>query len=119
MTFKLIISGDSDFTNYDLLKKNVFKLLNSKTKSKNIEIVSDVTEGAAMLGQRFSAEFGYEVAEFPKKNMESDHLLYLFNMLMAGYADSCICFWNGEPGKTERMIDLYDSLGLDLTVIVY
>lgn len=79
---------------------------------KEIIIVSDLREGAGMLGERYAAEMGYEVAEFPYYDVSS--MGKMFN-----YTDKFLCFWNGEKNQTSYLMSLADIFNVDTIIMNY
>jgi hypothetical protein len=112
---KLIVAGSRDFTNYDLLKRTLDKLL---VNQKDIEIVCGMARGADLLGKRYAEEKGYRVKEFPA---DWDGLVkkagWIRNKAMAEYSDSCVVFIKNESPGSKMMIELAKEYKLNLRVI--
>jgi len=117
--FRLIIAGGRDFSDYQLLQKKADVMLSSKRFSHTIEIVSGKAKGADILGEQYAKANGFAVKEFPADWQIGKSAAYLRNSEMAGYADACICFWNGKSKGTKHMIDLATEKGIPLRVIHY
>jgi hypothetical protein len=118
-TFKLIIAGGRDFSDYALLHKKVDVLLASKRFSCQIEIVSGKAKGADTLGEQYAKANGFAIKEFPADWKSGKSAGYARNKEMAEYTDACICFWNGKSTGTKHMIDLATAKGIALRVIPY
>jgi hypothetical protein len=117
--FKLIIAGGREFSDYELLEKEVIKLLRGKYP-KDVEIVSGGARGADSLGEKFAKEKGCSLQSFPADwNTYGKSAGYRRNAEMAAYADACICFWDGKSKGTKHMIDLAEKKELLLTIIKY
>ena len=87
-TFYLIIGGDIHFEDYYLLKTKVDELLNLKIAKFEIVIVSNAKKGAAMLGERYAAENGFEVAEFTEEDETGKTNVLALNKKMVELADA-------------------------------
>jgi len=117
MSFKLIIAGGRDFTDYELLKKYCNHLLQNKI---DIEIVCGMARGADLLGKQYGEEKGYKIKEFPADwNQYGKSAGYIRNEQMAEYADACIVFWDGKSKGSKHMIDLSKKYNLKLKIFNY
>jgi len=117
-TFKLIVAGGRDFSDYNLLCHRLDNLLRAKDP-KDIIIVSGGAQGADKLGERYAAERGlraevYE-AEWDRFGKRAG---YLRNSQMADNADGLVAFWNGSAG-TKHMIDIATEQGLVVRKVSY
>lgn len=108
--FRVIVAGSRDFKDYEFLKRKLDIILANKT---NVEIVSGKQRtrgkegdyGADYLGERYAAERGHAVAEFPADwdglGRKAGHVR---NEEMAVYAapdGGCVIFRvNMSPGST-------------------
>jgi hypothetical protein len=116
-SFKVIIAGGRDFSDYQLLVEKCDKYLANKT---NIEIVSGTAKGADSLGERYAKERGYSVKTFPADWAAfGKRAGYLRNEQMANYANALIAFWDGESRGTKHMIDIATEKGLLVKVVPY
>lgn len=103
-TFKVIVAGGRFFNDYTLLKSSLNKILINK---ENIQIVSGCVTG-------------YNIKQFPADwDTFGKGAGYIRNKEMAGYADTCVCFWDGKSKGTKHMIDLAKKNGLPLRIIRY
>jgi hypothetical protein len=118
-TFRLIIAGGSEFSDYALLQKKVDLMLSAKRFSHHIEIVSGKAKGADTLGEQYAKANGFSIKEFPADWNLGKSAGYLRNKEMAEYAHACICFWDGKSKGTKHMIDLATEAGINLRVIPY
>jgi hypothetical protein len=118
-TFKLIIGGGRDFSDYALLHKKVDVMLAAKRFNCQIEIVSGKAKGADTLGEQYAKENGFSLKEFPADWKIGKSAGYARNKEMAEYADACICFWNGKSNGTKHMIDLANAKGIPIRIISY
>jgi len=117
--YYLIIAGGRDFNDYALLKEKVDDLLSEKSGALTIIIISGVAMGADMLGEKYAAEMGYEVQEFPAYWSLGNEAGAFRNQQMTDAADACICFWDGLSRGTENVIDLANTKGIPVKVISY
>jgi hypothetical protein len=116
-SFKVIIAGGRDFSDYQLLVEKCDKYLANKT---NIEIVSGTAKGADSLGARYAKDKGYSVKTFPADWAAfGKRAGYLRNEQMANYANALIAFWDGESRGTKHMIDIATEKGLLVKVTPY
>ena len=114
---KLIIAGGRNFSNYDLLCKEVNKLITGVQK---VEIVSGGAKGADLLGEHYAIDTNLEVKIFPANWAQYGRSAGVKrNSEMAQYADHCICFWDGQSKGTDHMITLAKKSGLKVTVVRY
>ena len=116
-SFKVIVAGGRDFSDYQLLVEKCDKYLANKA---NIEIVSGTAKGADSLGERYANEKGYSVKTFPADwGAFGKRAGYLRNEQMANYANALIAFWDGESRGTKHMIDIATEKGLLVKVTPY
>jgi hypothetical protein len=119
MIFKVIVAGGRDFNNYDLLKRELSRLLQNH-KTNEVEIVSGTARGADNLGERFANEFNCKIKRFPADwDIYGKSAGYRRNSDMADYADACVCFWDSKSRGTKHMIDLANKKGIPLRTIRY
>lgn len=119
-SFKVIIAGGRDFTNYQLLKEKVDKIISEKRKTHNIIIVSGTARGADSLGEMYAQQNSFLVMPFPAQWDEYGKKAgYIRNVEMAEYADALIAFWDGKSKGTKHMIDIATERNLPTRVIRY
>ena len=135
-SFRVIIAGGRDYTNYTALKENVIqdlKVLREKInhsqamKCKELTIISGHARGADTLGEQFAKEFHLPLVLFPAdwdKNGKSAG--YARNVDMAKFAIEdpnsqgiLIAFWDGKSKGTEHMIETAKKRGLEIVVHRY
>src|ERR1700761_6316098 len=104
-TFRLTISGDPNFVDYDLLKQETDKLLSVRNVTSDIIVVCAARKGAEMLGERYAAERGYEVAEFAVHHAIDSLTANSAERLMAEFSDHSLVFWDGRNRFTKKKID--------------
>ena len=102
---KLIIAGGRKFLDYELLKKEVDKIVAEAIDE--IIIVSGMARGADALGVKYSEDNNLPLRKFPADwNRYGKSAGYRRNEEMAAYGDTCICFWDSKSKGTGHMIDL-------------
>lgn len=115
--FKVIIAGSRNFDDYELLKTKMDYLLSQK---QDIEIVSGAARGADQLGERYAAERGYALKQFPADwNTYGKSAGYRRNTEMAEYADAAVVFWDGKSRGSKHMINLAKAKELAVRVVWY
>ena len=117
-TFKLIVAGGRDFSDYNLLCHRLDSLLRAKDP-KDIVIVSGGAQGADKLGERYAEKRGLRVEVYEAEwNRFGKRAGYLRNSQMADNADGLVAFWNGSAG-TKNMIDIATEQGLVVRKVSY
>ena len=115
MTFKVIVAGSREFTDYDLLKAKCNAILHNKS---DIEIVSGGARGPDSLGERYARENGLKLKLFPADwNSLGKAAGHYRNTEMAAYADALICFWDGTSRGSLDMINKAKVNGLLVRVV--
>lgn len=121
--YKIIIAGGRNFENYDLLSKEVDKILyeyGKKFDSKYIEIVSGRACGTDKLGERYAIENNYKLTGFSANwNKYGKDGGPIRNKEMLDYANCLIAFHDGRSKETLKMITLAKAYKLKLFVINY
>lgn len=114
---KLIIAGGRDFSDYDMLKKEVSEFIKTFGED-SIEIVSGTARGADSLGERYALEHGHLIKKFPANWNKYGRAAGPFrNAEMAEYANACIVFWDGKSSGTKSMIHLAEMNKLNLKIV--
>lgn len=120
MTFKVIIAGGRDFSDYSLLKARVDAALRTKSQTHKIVIISGKARGADSLGERYAAERGYEISAHPADWEQYGKAAgYRRNAEMAQEGDALIAFWDGKSRGTKHMIDLAEKHGCLIRIVNY
>ena len=114
MKMKVIIAGSRAFQDYELLKSTCDKMLEHV---QDVEIVSGTANGADKLGEKYAAENGFPVKQFPADwaNL-GKRAGFVRNSQMAEYADALIAFWDGKSKGTKMMIEIAQKEGLLIKV---
>jgi hypothetical protein len=118
--FRVIVAGSRSFTDYDLLREHMDKLLMFAAMKDNIQIVCGGARGADSLGEQYAKERGYDIAYFPADwDAHGKSAGYKRNAQMADNADALVAFWDGQSPGTKSMIALALSRGLKVKVKRY
>ena len=117
----LIIAGSRDFTDYDVLEREVYKFINmNKALPKDILIISGTARGADRLGELFAYNHGISFIRMPADwNKHGKAAGYVRNREMAQVATHCIVFWDGKSKGTKNMIDIAKDANLSLYISMY
>lgn len=121
---RVIIAGNRDFNDYDLLCKEMKRFVENSLLPLT-EIVSGTQEGADKLGERWAKENNIKIEPFkPDWNKYGLKAGPIRNEKMAKYADYLILFWDGQirgnVGKGSRnMMNNMIKQGKQYTVINY
>lgn len=119
-TFKVIIAGGREFSDYALLCESCDKFLCQKHQTHDIVVISGTARGADTLGERYAHERGYAVEKFPADwNRDGKAAGPIRNAQMAKVADTLIAFWDGQSKGTANMIDQAKTRGLSIKIVKY
>ena len=119
-TFKVIIAGGREFSDYALLCESCDKFLCQKHQTHDIVVISGTARGADILGERYAHERGYAVEKYPADwNRDGKSAGFIRNAQMASVADALIAFWDGQSKGTAHMIREANSRGLVSRVVRY
>jgi len=118
---KIIIAGGRDFTDYQLLSKEVKKfILDSNGEPGKVQIISGKARGADTLGERFAKEWKFPVIEMPADwDKHGKAAGVIRNEEMAKIATHCIVFWDEKSSGSKNMIDNSRKYSLTSKVIIY
>lgn len=119
-TFKVIIAGGREFSDYALLCESCDKFLCQKHQTHDIVVISGTARGADTLGERYAHERGYAVEKYPADwNRDGKAAGPIRNAQMAKVADTLIAFWDGQSKGTANMIDQAKTRGLSIKIVKY
>lgn len=103
---RVAIVGGRDFTDYDMMKNNVNKFLES-AKIVPSCIVSGGANGADTLAERYADEKGIKKVIFPADwDKYGKSAGYMRNKDIINNCDICFAFWDGKSKGTANDIDL-------------
>jgi hypothetical protein len=117
MTYKIVIGGCRNFTNYRLFSEYVDLCLARLKRQGDICILSGNCAGADALGERYALEHGYAIELYP-----ADWETYgksagpIRNREMVKNADAVIAFWDGTSAGTASLISFAKRLNKPLRV---
>jgi hypothetical protein len=118
MSYRLIVAGGKDFTDYELMRKTLDAKL--QNRQDEIIIVSAGCRGADKLGERYANERGYRIDRHRadwKRGVK--RAVQGVNRSMGDNADALVAFWDGKSFGTEDMISYAFDKGLPVEVIFY
>lgn len=119
-TFKVIIAGGREFSDYALLCESCDKFLCQKHQTHDIVVISGTARGADTLGERYAHERGYAVEKYPADwNRDGKAAGPIRNAQMAKVADALIAFWDGQSKGTANIIDQAKTRGLSIKIVKY
>ena len=112
---RVVVAGSRGFDDYGRLAAELDRLLKGKT---NITILSGTARGSDRMGERYAAEHGLKVDQFP-----ADWGTYhkgagpIRNKEMVQSADAVIAFWDGDSTGTKNIIDCANAENIPCIVI--
>lgn len=102
---RLIITGNRNFDDYQLVKDEVTRYINDLGNA--VEIVSGKAKGVDALGEKLAKELGLNIAEFPADwEKFGKRAGYLRNTEMGKYATHAIIFCNSEDKGSTMMLNI-------------
>ena len=117
-TYRVIIAGSRDFTDYEQLKVQCNRLLSEKDVAHRIVILSGMARGTDSLAVRYAHEKDYALEEYPAHwETGGKRAGVIRNAEMAATADALIAFWDGNSKGTYDMITKARKKGLAVRVI--
>lgn len=113
----IIIAGSRDFTNYNLAKQHLDKILVNAPSSTTI--LCGGARGADLIGEAYALSREFNIEYFiPEWDRLGKSAGYVRNEDMAKNATHCIVFWDGMSKGSKHMIDLAKKYKLNLRVIM-
>lgn len=121
MPFRVIVAGSRAFTNYDLLRDTLDRLLAGKLP--DVVVISGCAPGADTLGERYAAERCLAVerhpADWEKHGRAAGPIRNREMAEAAGPGGGCVLFWDGKSRGTLNMLGIATNLGLQVRVVYY
>tara|TARA_R100000005_G_C4931143_1_gene160077 strand:- start:142 stop:531 length:390 start_codon:yes stop_codon:yes gene_type:complete len=121
--FRVIVAGSRGATSYKtfrLLERKLNSILEKKSITHDIIIISGTASGADKLGERYAEDKNYTVKQFPADwNKYGKRAGYMRNVEMANNADALVALWDGQSRGTNHMINIARMQGLPTRVIRY
>ena len=118
--YRIVVCGCRDFSDYQLLSKEIDSYLKNISSNYFITIVSGGANGADKLGERYARERGLKVevhAALWEQFGKSAGVIR--NQEMADISDAVIAFWDGESRGTKNMIECAKQANIPCKVIQY
>jgi hypothetical protein len=116
MKHRIIVAGGRDFSDYELLRAKLGRLLDPTSTT----IISGGARGADALSERYAHEHGLPIERYPADwERFGRGAGYKRNEQMARAATGLVAFWNGESRGTKHMIDIARTAGLAVRVVRY
>ena len=101
--FRVVVAGSRNFNNYARLSAELDKYLAEK---KNITIISGTARGADRMGEKYAAERGLKLEQFPAEwGLYHKGAGPIRNMQMVKAADAVVAFWDNQSSGTKNIID--------------
>lgn len=113
--FKVVVAGSRNFNDYSKLSAELDRYLAGKT---NVTIISGTANGADKMGERYAAEHGLKIEQFPAawdKYHQGAGLIR--NMEMVHNADAVVAFWDNESTGTKHIIEYARNKGVPCKII--
>jgi len=112
---RVVVAGSRSFDDYEKLAYELDVILKGK---KNITIVSGTARGADRMGERYAAEHGLSVEQFPAEwGTYHKGAGPIRNKKMVQSADVVVAFWDGKSTGTKNIIECAEAENIPCTVI--
>lgn len=117
-SFRVIIAGCRDFTDYNLLCQICDHMLSEKVKTHKVIVVSGHATGADALGEKYAKERGFILETYPAEwTKYGKQAGPKRNLRMAEVSNALVAFWDGKSRGTKNMIDLANMKGIPVKVV--
>lgn len=101
--FKVVVAGSRNFEDYSRLLAELDKYLEGKT---NVTIISGTANGADKMGEKYAAEHGLKIEQFPAEwDKYHQGAGLIRNKEMVHNADAVVAFWDNESAGTKHIIE--------------
>ncbi len=101
--FRVVVAGSRTFDDYRKLSSELDRFLSGK---KNVTIISGTARGADRLGERYAAERGYKIDQFPAEwSRYHQGAGPIRNLEMVKTANAVVAFWDNQSPGTKNIID--------------
>jgi|TARA_R100000482_G_scaffold69309_1_gene26108 hypothetical protein len=120
--FKVIVAGSRtarfDASTYQLLERKLNLILEKKSITHDIVIISGGAAGADFWGELYARDYNYKVKRYPANwDTHGKRAGYLRNEAMAANADALVALWDGTSRGTQHMINIAAQRGLPTRII--
>ena len=113
--FRVVVAGSRNFSDYNKLSVELDKYLAGK---KNVTIVSGTARGADRMGEKYAAEHGIKLEQFPAEwGVYHKGAGPIRNLQMVQSADAVVAFWDNTSSGTKNIIDCARKKGIPCKVI--
>ena len=103
---RVVIAGCRDYRNYEEARAFIDHCLSRIIEKNEIIILSGGASGADALGEKYAAENGFVVEQYPAQwDKYGKSAGPRRNKQMAEACDFVICFWDGKSRGTKSMIE--------------
>lgn len=132
---RIIIAGGRDFSDFDMLQKEINRIIKmivgTKIPKELVTIISGCARGADTLGEKYAETYGLKLHRIPADWERHGNMAgYIRNREMAKFAASVdeegekprsvlIAFWDGQSRGTKHMIETAKNFKLDVYVVGY
>lgn len=118
MVTNVMVCGSRDFTNYNLMRQKLDKILVNINQP--ITIVSGGARGADKLAERYAKDKGYGLIVIPAEwDKHGKGAGYIRNKQMVDISNYVIAFWDGKSKGTKHSIDIAKKQNKPIRVIRY
>ena len=101
--FKVVVAGSRNFDDYNRLSSELDKYLEGKN---NVTIISGTARGADKMGEKYAAEHGFKIEQFPAEwDKYHQGAGLIRNKEMVHNADAVVAFWDNESAGTKHIIE--------------
>lgn len=119
-TYYLIVAGGRDFTDDDLVVREILKLMWHELKDFQLEIIHGAACGADSCAALAARRIGLVQHPCPADWAEHGRAAGpIRNRKMAKPANGLLAFWDGKSKGTEDMISVMRQQGKDVRIINY
>lgn len=113
MTKSVIITGNKEFDNYELVKSYLDKVINNT----DYEIVTGFMSGVERLADIYAHENKFFLKTFQSNNIYKSKALDVRNENMIAYADSAIIFTDGKSAFVNSFVEMCMGRNFPFTVV--
>ena len=113
--FRVVVAGSRNFDDYKRLSDELDRYLAGKQR---VTIISGTARGADRMGERYAAEHGLKLEQFPAEwGIYHRGAGPIRNMQMVQSADAVVAFWDNKSSGTRNIIDCARTENIPCKVI--
>lgn len=117
--FNVVLYGDKDFNNYELLEKKCAYYLQDKVKTDSVVLISGNSDGFDELVHKFAEKFGIDIEYYPLEwKLHGKKASYLQMEQMLKNANAVICF-GCQSKACQEMISEAKKKKLIVKTVIY